>query len=336
MSKVLSLLKTIAPWLITALALVYVFSGINWDFFFEKVRSANFILIFFAILLTVSSYLIRAFRWEYFFPNKPFDYLISYKVLILGFFMNNILPARAGELVRAHLGSKFSKMKRTLVLATIASERLADGLTISLMFFFTVGIIAKFKAIAIPKGLYLVSYLFALACLIVLFILILRKYIFMILDVFSKKFPKKSIKYIVERIKIFLDGLGPLFQLKKLFPIISLSMVVWLIELLVFYIVGESYQANLNMGQAVIFMVAVNFSSLIPAAPGGIGVIEAAATVALTSMGLEHETALALVLSQHIIQYLVIGITGAFFAATLKEKLKLINDAELQDTPECN
>lgn len=331
MSKIVSILKTIAPWIITALALVYVFSGINWEFFFDKVKSANYVLLFCAVLLTVASYLIRAYRWEYFFPKKPFSYFFAYKVLILGFFMNNILPARAGELVRAHLGSKFSNMKRTLVLATVASERLADGLTISLMFLLTVGVISKFHEVTIPSGLYFVSYLFGLACLCVLFVLFLRKYIFGVLDLFSKKYPKKSIQYLVERIKIFLDGLEPLFQLKKLLPIVSISVLVWIVELLVFYVVGKSYHANLNMSHAVIFMVAVNFSSLIPAAPGGIGVIEAAATVVLTSMGLEHETALALVLSQHIIQYIVIGVPGAFFAATLKDRLELLKSTEELD-----
>ena len=55
----------------------------------------------------------------------------------------------------------------------------------------------------------------------------------------------------------------------------------------------------------VIFLVTVNFSSLIPAAPGGIGVIEAVTKAVLVSVGVDPELALALVITQHVMQYLM-------------------------------
>ena len=72
----------------------------------------------------------------------------------------------------------------------------------------------------------------------------------------------------------------------------------------------------------VLFMVAVNFSSLIPAAPGGIGVIEAVVKTVLVSVGIDAELALAMVITQHIMQYLVVGIPGAAIMMTWRDKLQ--------------
>ena len=79
-------------------------------------------------------------------------------------------------------------------------------------------------------------------------------------------------------------------------------------------------------------MVAVNFSSLIPSAPGGIGVIEAVASAALVSIGVPRELALVMVLTQHVIQYIVVCIPGAIMTLSWRarlEKMRLESTAEL-------
>ena len=69
----------------------------------------------------------RTWRWQILirpiYAIPIFDLLGP---LILGYFANNILPFRMGELVRAHIiGQKF-KISRTASLGTILLERLCD------------------------------------------------------------------------------------------------------------------------------------------------------------------------------------------------------------------
>ena len=90
----------------------------------------------------------------------------------------------------------------------------------------------------------------------------------------------------------------------RLFRISLLSLVVWSLELWAYYQVSIAFKWPLGLGSLSLFLAAVNFSSLIPAAPAGIGVIEAAATLALVLIGVHRETALAMVASQHLIQIL--------------------------------
>lgn len=306
-------LRSYVPWIITLVALFIVFKGVDIDVLFGNLRTADLSWIFLAFASTLASYFLRAYRWEYFFPTPSMRYIDALRVLFLGFFMNNILPARAGELVRAHTGAKITGETRTLVLATIASERLADGLTISFIFLlFGAGIGDP----NISRELLYVALAFGVAAIMIIAALILREPIFRVADLFFAKSDTRASNYINERFKIFLNGLSPLLTPSKLPGSITFSLLIWIVELFVYYSVAEAYGSDLSLSLCVLFMVAVNFSSLIPAAPGGIGVIELIATTALVSVGVDHEHALTMVITQHALQYLAVGIPGAAILLT--------------------
>jgi uncharacterized protein (TIRG00374 family) len=327
-------LKRILPWLITLGALYWAFRDVEWGVLWSHIRSARPMYIAIAMLLTITSYWVRAARWPKLFPSVTFPLLSSWKVLVLGFFMNNILPARAGEIVRAHLGSKVLGKPGTLVLATIASERLADGLTISVLFASIVGFFGRGRLDPeIANNLLLVSYLFGAVALGVIATLSMRNTIFSIVEKYSNKTDGKARKYALSRLQIFIDGLSPLRSPKQALIIACWSVMIWSIELGAFWAVARAFDSSLPISGVAIFLVAVNFSSLIPAAPGGFGVVELIAKSVLVSVGVESgELALSMVLAQHVIQYAVIGIPGAFLLSTLRSQLNgMSEETQLAD-----
>jgi uncharacterized membrane protein YbhN (UPF0104 family) len=102
-----------------------------------------------------------------------------------------------------------------------------------------------------------------------------------------------------------------------------------MVELFVYVAISNSFSAALSLQHCVLFLVAVNFSSLIPSAPGGIGVIEAVTSAVLVSIGVDKELALTMVLCQHIIQYLVVGTPGVILSLTWRNtinKMDMISD----------
>lgn len=313
------LVGRILPWIITAAALYYAFSGVDWSTLLSHLKSASLVTLGCALALTMLSYLLRARRWQHLFPTPVITYWNSLCVLLLGFFMNNLLPARAGEFVRAHLGAKATGETRTLVLATIASERLADGVTLSLIFaIFALGI----GDAGMSQSLLYVAYLFAIATFLVALVLLNRKTLFRLTESLSRKFNNDTSRYAADRIKIFFNGLSPLYSPRK-FPLLCLwSIVIWNVELAAYYFIQDAFGAGLSLPVCVLFMVTVNFSSLIPAAPGAIGVIEAAGSAVLVSVGVDREHALSMVLAQHAIQYLVVGLPGAAIMLTWKKHIQ--------------
>jgi hypothetical protein len=54
------------------------------------------------------------------------------KTVIMGFMVNSILPARAGEVYRAFFLNKLEKISKSTILATVVLERITDGLVIGI------------------------------------------------------------------------------------------------------------------------------------------------------------------------------------------------------------
>jgi len=324
-------LRVVLPWLITLTALYLAFRGIEWEQLLSHLKDIAIGPLLAAIGLTMLSYVLRSARWPFLFPTPKMPLLSSWRVLILGFFMNNILPARAGELIRAHVGGKVSGEPRTLVLATITSERLADGLTISIMFAF---IILMFGAGQLDptyaNNLLYVAYLFGFVALAVVAVLLSRNQIFKVADILTHRWDNKASTYTLGKIRTFIEGLSPLCIPRRALVIASWSALIWSLELGVFYCVSCAFSNPLPLSATVLFLVAVNFSSLIPAAPGGFGVIELIAKKVLVSVGVASgELALSMVLIQHIIQYAVVGLPGAFLLATLNSQVKAMTNNEI-------
>ena len=307
------------PWVITVVALYFAFRGIDWSMLLHYLKGASPALLLLAILGTCLSYILRAWRWRYLFAEKAITFFDACCVLILGFFMNNVLPARAGELVRAHLGAKVTGQTRTLVLATIASERLADGLTISIMFVaFAFGLGNQ----ELSSELLYVAVFFAAATICVAIVLVNRPLLFKLVEKITQRINSPASRYTANRIQVFLNGLSPLYSRRGAPLISSWSLIIWMVELLVYYLIERAYGVTLPVPATVLFLVAVNFSSLIPAAPGAIGVIEAVTTAALVSIGVEKELALSMVLTQHVIQYIVVGVPGAAVMLNWKSRIR--------------
>ena len=295
-------------WSITLLALYYAFRLADWHELKNALFSADPYSLIGTIILTCFSYLFRARRWQHLFAEHTISYINAYKVLILGFFMNNVLPARAGEFVRAHAGSRVSGQTRTLVLATIASERLADGLSLSLMFvLFAAGLGGE----KLSTELLVVAGMFGVVAMGVAAVLLARNHIFSALEKARERTKNRYIEYILQRAGVFVEGLKPLFTPGKVPVLVLWSTVIWFVELNAYIFIGQAFGVNMPLSYFVLFLVTVNFSSLIPSAPGAIGVIEAIASAVLVSVGVDRELALAMVVSQHVIQYLVVGVPGA-------------------------
>lgn len=359
-------LRVFIPWSITILALWWAFNGIDWGELVSHLRAAKLGWIALAISLTSLSYFLRARRWQLLFPEAQrsnvgvgssaeseglsLHYRDSLRVIFLGFMLNNILPARAGELVRAHVGAKVTGASRALVLGTVASERLVDGLTISLMF---VAFSFQLGDQEYSRQLSYVAFGFAAISIGVLFVLAARPLILKILRErqgsslergdgvesyingaasadgagpinggLNGNRAAKVVNYIGRKAGSFMDGLAPLYSWTTLPALILWSIAIWFLELLVFSFVSNAYGGELTFSEAVLFLVTANFSSLIPAAPGGLGVVEAAVSTVLASIGLGREKALTLALTQHAIQYCVVGIAGAISFFSLKGRIK--------------
>ena len=84
---------------------------------------------------------------------------------------------------------------------------------------------------------------------------------------------------------VFIDGLGSLKDPRRLAMVFLLSLPVWLMEALMYYIIAFSFDLHtsfglMEMAGVILLVTAVsNLATSIPAAGGGIGAFEVAAAV---------------------------------------------------------
>ena len=80
-----------------------------------------------ATLLLWASVLLRAIRWKWLFKVRELPSISSlYKAELIGYFGNNILPLRLGELLRSYFIGEEYKLSKSYVFGTIIMERLMD------------------------------------------------------------------------------------------------------------------------------------------------------------------------------------------------------------------
>lgn len=310
------LLRIVIPWSFTLGALFVCSQGMEWRRFGECLKAVDVSVLAAPVVLTAFSYVLRSIRWRLLFPRRAPSLKVTYKALVFGFFMNNVLPARAGELVRAHVGARLSGESRSSVLATIVAERILDGLALSMLL--SIASITIHGA-RYTRELQYVGYGFCGLALGVVLFLSQRGFVECIFTFLEERCSARGIALFVSKGRHFIDGLGPLFCSRRFPPILLWTLVIWMLELFVFWSVSDAFDVQLSVPQAVLFLVSSNFASLIPAAPGGIGIIEAVASAVLVSLGFERETAIAMALTQHVIQYTMVGIPGLYLMVRFPE-----------------
>ena len=93
----------------------------------------DFLLL--ALLATGSTYVLRAFRWQYLLlPLGTPHFMACLKTTVIGFAASTLLPARAGEVIRPYLLAKREGFSPTATFASIVIERLLDLLAVLFLF----------------------------------------------------------------------------------------------------------------------------------------------------------------------------------------------------------
>ena len=129
--------RTASPWawaiglVVTVLLLAWALHGVDARAVLAHMRHADPLLFAAAIALATATFPLRAVRWRVILrdargaavPTGPLWHATA-----VGFMANNLLPARAGEFARAYLANRQLPVRFTTALASIAVERVFDGL----------------------------------------------------------------------------------------------------------------------------------------------------------------------------------------------------------------
>jgi uncharacterized protein (TIRG00374 family) len=271
---------------------------------------------------------------RYFFiisPIKKTRLLENFPYTVLGFFMNNIIPLRLGEVIRAKVTGERLKISRSTALATIVVERLMD-IIVYILFFFLIMNTLPFPEL-VKNSFYICAVLFGVILVVLYVVSIFDS---KALNVISKfPLPMKLKQFVISVSNKFLDGLTILKSKKALITSFSFSFVVWIIESFSFIVVAYSCGIILTPIEGIFTVIIVGIASIIPTAPGYLGAVEMAGLAALTVLGIEENLALAAIIISHVMQLLVNFILG--FSSVIYAKISfkdLFNFEEIKTDEE--
>ena len=305
---------------------------LDWGDVWRRLQDANYAYFVPAVLLYFCALAVRCLRWRYLLLHlKSIPTRRLYPVVAIGYLANNILPIRLGELVRAHFLREKEEVNKASALATIAVERVFDGLT---LLFFVVVIWPFLPWTDVLKtdtgdlntlwiALSVLVALMFVAGFLVLFLCATsptlgRRLAGLPILVLPRGFRPK----VESLIYLLIEGLGALRSPRKLAVITLLSAPVWLIEAAAYYVVALSFDLDQPFQVILLVTATSNLATAIPSSIGGIGPFEVVAASTLIAFGVGVEAAAAYVFFVHIIAlWLPVNILGLLFL--WKENLSL-------------
>lgn len=254
---------------------------------------------------------LRALRWWALFAaaQRPPLAAITYALLI-GYFFNNILPARAGEAARIVALQRRARTPKAETVGTVVVERLFDVLALLIILFASypwLPEIAWLRAAAL-FGLVVVALLLALVFVVVRYD---ERAVHWLLSPL-RRIRREGVAERVEAATVNATrGLVALRSAPIALRGMLLTIASWVVLGASFAILTRAFHLDLPLAAGMLVMVAVNLSLVLPSSPAALGVFEAATVIALRAFDVPHAEALSYALVLHLLNlvpFLVIGV----------------------------
>jgi len=276
----------------------------------------------------------RAVRWRYLFPpgSEPPGLLAAN---MIGYMANNVLPLRAGELVRVYVAARHSTAQLGaafggslwLAGATLIVERILDSLTLVLI----LGVLVLYIAVppALQYAAVVVLAVDAVVALVLMGLAIAPARARRLLAGLSRRWP--AVQTPAERVFETIErGLEGVRARAHILPLLSWTALVWMLPVTGAWALLHAVHLDLPALAGWTVVTFVGFGISIPSAPGYIGVWHAAAVLALSMFGVSQATALGYAILYHASQFLPITLCGWLFL--VREHMSLGEAARARPT----
>jgi hypothetical protein len=255
------------------------------------------------------SFFLRAIRWRYLiYLLKKIRIGALFSATMMGFAANHLLPARAGEFIRAYYIGKREGISKSASFATIVIERVFDGFML-LLFLALALSLAHFPSWVKNMGYFAFGF-FVVVLALLLSLKFLPSFANHFLSLLLNFLPHRFKEWAEYRIKAFFEGLHVLSSPSLTLASLTISVFVWLTASAVFYFTLLAFEINLPFWVSMFLTAFVGIGLMIPSAPGYVGTFHFLCTTGLGFFGIEKSCALALSIVLHGYQSIIIVAAG--------------------------
>jgi uncharacterized protein (TIRG00374 family) len=312
---------------VTIALLAWALHGVDAAALVRYVQRANPWLMLATIALATCTFPLRALRWRLMLRDAsggPLPLRALWHATAIGFTVNNLLPMRAGEFARAYAAQQALPVRFATALASVGVERLLDGLTL-------VGLLAAalvapgFPRHAVLGGTSLASIatggaaLFGTLLVVALFVVHrpgpwlerLRRLAHAVL-------PTRHAERVTEVARGLVAGLEVLKSPARLLGVVAWSLALWLVNGASFAVCFQAFDLAVPPTGALLLQGIIGFGVALPAAPGFVGVFEAATRATLAIYGVDATPAVSYALAYHVGTFVPITLLGLYSLSRMR------------------
>jgi uncharacterized protein (TIRG00374 family) len=311
--------------LLSALLLAWTLRDVRFAEVWQVIASSNIALFFASAVAATLIFPLRARRWKTIL--SPIDPHIRFGPLwrstAIGMMVNNVVPARAGELARAFaLTREVRSIPFSASFASLAVDRLFDAFIV-----LSLTLLAMFDP-AFPRGRLVAGQqmshwvgggtLVALGVLLVLYLIVFfPARIITLYERFARRVAPGLEQKGRDALLAFAAGLGVLRSPLRFGAVLLWTLAHWLLNAFAWWLGFKAVGISVPFSAALLLQGLIAIGVAVPSAPGFFGVFEWLGREGLGLYGVAPATAVGWAIGFHILSFIPITLIGAYYFVRL-------------------
>jgi glycosyltransferase 2 family protein len=296
--------------------LLWALRGVRLTDVLQHVAAAKPAPLLAAVVLATLTFPLRLIRWRLLLRDdrgQPYPAGSLWHAVALGFMANNVLPLRAGELVRAYAASRLAGIRFATVLSSIVVERIFDALTVVALL--TLALLTPDLPASISIGGVSVAQM-AQTGGVVGGAALLVAILVLAAPLTAERLVRRLLPWqrladrIVGLIEEIRQGLVVLRTPARLLAVLFWSLVLWLVNALAFYVGFWSFDIPVGYAGALLLQGLLALGISIPSTPGFFGPFEAVIVAVLGLYGVPRDLAFSYAIAYHLTSFIPITLMG--------------------------
>lgn len=330
-------LRAVAGIAATAFFLWLALRGVDFREVGGHMARANWWLLGAAVLVSTLGIHVRALRWRWLLAASAPDVAFRPRLAAtaIGFAVNNVLPARAGEFARVWALNRAGGVPLSAGFASVVLERVFDGLL-------CVGLLAL--AVASPDfpdartiggvdvrtvGFGVGAFAGGLGVFLFLLAMFPHATVRASEALANRVLPERFRRRVVDGLHAFLTTLGVLRSPRLLALSFGWAVFQWLFLAASFWLAFRAFGITEAGWIGALFLQSfVTLAVSIPSSPGFFGPWEAAARYGLGAFGVDEGLAISCAIAFHLGGWLTVTLLGAYYLTRLNLRWADLKSAE--------
>jgi hypothetical protein len=321
-------LRVIPGIIISALAIYAVLQFVNPQDLKNALSTVSLQFILVIVAFNLISILLRGKAWQTILGNK-IGFWQAFFGVSEGYFLNNILPFRAGEFGRSFFVGRISGLGTMYTLSTIVIERALD-----------IGFAAVLVVLTLPnltgldwmRPIAIIALIVVLVGLVGLFLLSRMKD--KVIDWLARYEGKsRFFSFVIPLVKNLIEGFSTIKKPSQFFYAVFWIAICWAVWSGLYYYMLIQILPGQPFWTGAFICSVLALGIAIPSAPAALGVFEAALTGAVVLLGGTTSSGFAYGLMVHLIHFVVVAIIGLWGLSRDQMSLSTLFNEILRKNP---